>query len=336
MTTRAMVRACWRGRFGLGAVLALCWGFALAQPIRIDGSSTVYPITEAVARAFTESGQRAAKVVVGISGTGGGFRKFCRGDIDIANASRPIQRGEMEECKAHGVRFAELPIAFDALTVVVSRKNTFVQQISVEELRRIWEPDARGKIMTWKQVNPAWPEVALKLHGPGIDSGTFDYFTEAVVGKAGASRDDYRQSEDDDIIAMGVARDAGGLGYFGAAYFAQHKDQLRALPVVPGPGGSGVAPTAGNVLNGMYRPLARPLFLYVSEAALGRQEVKTFLEHFLARGGDYARQANYVPLPPAAYVAAAQWLKERRYGSIFGGRAEVGITIRELLGREAR
>jgi len=307
-----------------------------AEAIRVDGSSTVYPMLEIAARAYADAGNRSVRFAIGISGTGGGFRKFCRGDIDIANASRPISRDEMRDCAAAGVRFVEVPVAFDALTVVVNRRNTFVQSITVAELRRIWEADAKGVVTRWRHVNPAWPDFPMKLYGPGADSGTFDYFNEAIVGKSRRARDDYRASEDDNIIAMGVSRDIGGIGYFGFGYYIQYQDQIRAVPVAEKAGAPAVAPTPANVLNGSYRPLGRPLFLYFSLKALARPEVRAFADYYLANGARFAREANSVPLPARAYTAAQGWVQGGREGSAFDGEPRLGITIDELMSREAR
>jgi len=203
-----------------------------AQVIKIDGSSTVYPITEAVAEEFQKSKKNAIKVTVGISGTGGGFKKFCRDETDISDASRPITTKEMEDCKAAGVQYIEMPIAFDALTVVVNPKNAFLKQATIEEMKVLWEPAAQGKVMKWNQVNPAWPDAPVKLFGAGADSGTFEYFTEAMVGKAKSSRGDYTASEDDNVLVQGVSRDVNAIGYFGYAYYAENKNKLKALPIV--------------------------------------------------------------------------------------------------------
>ena len=214
--------------------LALPAARAASPIVRIDGSSTVFPITEAVAEEFQKARKGAVRVTVGISGTGGGFKKFCRGEIDISNASRPILKKEMNDCKAAGIRYYELPVAYDALTVIVHPKNDFIKTLTVAQLKKIWEPAAQGKIIRWNQVNPAWPDLPLKLYGPGADSGTFDYFTEAVVGKSKSSRGDFTASEDDNVLVQGVARDKGGLGYFGFAYYAENRHRLMALPIDAG------------------------------------------------------------------------------------------------------
>jgi phosphate transport system substrate-binding protein len=320
-------------------VAGLYAGQAAAQSsplVKIDGSSTVYPVTEAVAEEFQKSKKNAVKVTVGISGTGGGFRKFCRGETDIQDASRPILKQEMSECAAAGIRYIELPVAYDALTVVINPKNTFLASISVEELKKIWEPAAQGKITKWNQVNPAWPDATIKLFGAGSDSGTFDYFTEAIVGKAKASRGDYTASEDDNVLVQGVSRDVNAIGYFGYAYFAENASRLKAVPIVEKAGKAAVAPSEKTVIDGSYQPLARPIFIYVSEKAIGQPGVKEFVEFYLKNGARLSKEVKYVPLPARAYEIAMDHFQKRKVGTVFGGIAEVGVTIEELLKREAK
>ena len=319
----------------LSGLLLLC-GSANAQIVKLDGSSTVYPVSEAVAEDFQKMKKNAIKVTVGISGTGGGFKKFCRGEIHIANASRPILKKEMEDCKAAGIQYVELPVAFDALTVVVHPKNTFLKSITVEELKKIWEPAAQGKITKWSQVNPAWPDTPLKLFGPGADSGTFDYFTEAVVGKSKSSRGDYTASEDDNVLVQGVSRDTGAIGYFGFAYYVENKAKLRAVPIVEKAGQPAVEPSFDNVVKGIYQPLARPIFIYVSEKALELAEVREFTEYYLKHGAKLSKEVKYVPLPDRAYAIGLEHIQKRKLGTVFGGVAEVGVTIDELLKREGK
>src|SRR5688572_23769696 len=247
---------------GTSIAIASALGFsaaAHAQLVKIDGSSTVFPVTEAVAEDFQKSKKGAVRVTVGISGTGGGFKKFCRGETDISNASRPILKAEMDECRKAGIDYLELPVAYDALTVVVNPKNAFIKSITVAELKKIWEPAAQGKVTHWNQVNAAWPNAPIKLFGAGSDSGTFDYFTEAINGKAKASRGDYTASEDDNVLVQGVQRDVNAIGYFGYAYYFENRDKLRAVPIVEKEGKPAVAPSMESVLNGSYQPLARPI-----------------------------------------------------------------------------
>jgi phosphate transport system substrate-binding protein len=308
---------------------------AHGQIVKVDGSSTVYPITEAVAEEFQKASKNRMKVTVGISGTGGGFKKFCRGETDVSDASRPILQKEMADCRAAGIEYIELPVAFDALTVVVNPKNAFIKQLTVAELKRMWEPGAQGKVTRWKQVNPAWPDAPLKLFGPGADSGTFDYFTEAVVGKAKSSRGDFTASEDDNVLVQGVARDANALGYFGFAYYVENKDKLKAVPIVNDKG-QPVVPSLEAVVKGSYQPLSRPIFIYVSARSLGKPEVKEFVRFYLANAAALAQEVKYVPLPASAYKSAWEHVEKGKKGTVFGGTAEVGITIEELLKREAR
>jgi phosphate transport system substrate-binding protein len=324
------------------AVAALAATFAVAfaasadnQIVKIDGSSTVFPVTEAVAEDFQAAKKNAIKVTVGISGTGGGFKKFCRGETDISNASRPILKKEMDDCKAAGIEYYELPVAFDALTVVVNPKNTFIKTLTIADLKKMWEPTAQGTVSSWKQVNPAWPDVPLKLFGPGADSGTFDYFTEAIVGKSKSSRGDFTASEDDNVLVQGVSRDVNALGYFGYAYYIENKDKLRAVPIV-NEKGQPVEPSLESVTKGTYSPLARPIFIYVNAASLSKPEVREFVDFYLKNASALAKEVKYVPLPDSAYKVAAEHIAKAKKGTVFGGVAEVGVTVEELLQREAK
>jgi phosphate transport system substrate-binding protein len=306
-----------------------------AQIVKIDGSSTVYPVTEAVAEEFQKAKKHKVKVTVGISGTGGGFKKFCRGETDISDASRPILRMEMDDCKAAGVEYIEFPVAYDALTVVVHPQNDFVKQLSVAELRKMWEPAAQGKVKSWRDVNPTWPDIGLKLFGPGSDSGTFDYFTEAVNGKSKASRGDYTASEDDNVLVQGVSRDRGAIGYFGYAYYVENQKKVKAVPIVGQPGKPGVSPSMEAVIKGTYQPLSRPIFIYASVKSLQKPEVREFIEFYMAQGATLATEVKYVPLPANAYKANLEHLARGRKGTVFKGEAAVGVTIEELIKREA-
>jgi phosphate transport system substrate-binding protein len=308
---------------------------AQTATITLDGSSTVYPISEAVAEEFQLARQGKARVTVGVSGTGGGFKKFCRGELDIANASRPISKEEMAVCAAAGVRYFELPVAYDALTVVVNPQNTFLSEISVEQLKAIWQPESQGQVMRWNQVDPSWPDQPMKLYGAGADSGTFDYFTEAVIGKAKSSRGDFTASEDDNVLVQGVSSDINALGYFGYAFFAENQDKLKALSIKPSADAPAVAPTAENVINGSYMPLARPMFVYVSEKAYQRAEVKDFMEFYFDNVEQMATETKYVPLPVEAYATIRKHLTEGKMGTVFKGEPATAITIEELLRREA-
>ena len=309
---------------------------AQAQVVKIDGSSTVYPITEAVAEEFQKAKKNAIKVTVGISGTGGGFKKFCRDETDLSNASRPITEKEMADCKAAGVEYIEMPVAYDALTVVINPKNTFLKQATVEELKKMWEPAAQGTITKWNQINPSWPDAPIKLFGAGADSGTFEYFTEAIVGKAKSSRGDYTASEDDNVLVQGVSRDVNAIGYFGYAYYAENQGKLKAVPIIEKAGKPGVSPSMNTVLDGSYQPLARPIFIYVNAKSLDRPEVKKFVEYYMTHGSKLAREVKYVPLPDKAYVLNKEHLAKGKKGTVFGGVAEVGVKIDDLLAREAK
>ncbi len=308
---------------------------ASAQVVRIDGSSTVYPVTEAVAEEFQKA-NKGMKVTVGVSGTGGGFKKFCRGETDISNASRPISASEMADCKKIGVEYFEMPVAFDALTVVINPKNTWLKQATVAELKKMWKPAAQGKIIRWNQVNPAWPDKPMKLFGAGSDSGTFDYFTEAIVGKSKSSRGDYTASEDDNVLVQGVAGDINAIGYFGFAYYAENMGKLKALPIVQKDGKPAVSPSEATVMGGTYQPLARPMFIYINAKSLTKPEVKKFVDFYMTHGAKLAKEVKYVPLPAAIYTSNIKHMAENKKGTIFGGKNEVGISIEELVKREAK
>lgn len=305
-----------------------------AAVIKIDGSSTVYPPTEAVAEEFQKAKRGQVKVTVGISGTGGGFKKFCRGETDISNASRPILKEEMDLCQKNGVKYFELPIAFDALTVAVSPKNTWVSAMTVAELKKIWEPAAQGKVTRWNHVRPDWPDAPLVLFGAGSDSGTFDYFTEAIVGKAKASRGDYTASEDDNVLVQGIANDKHSLGYIPYAYYVPHAKKMKAIAIDDGKGP--VLPSLENVTKGIYTPLARPLFIYVKESAAARPEVKEFVEFYLTRGPELIAEVKYLPLSAKAYQLVLDRFRKRLLGTAFGGVPEVGLPVEEILNRNPK
>jgi len=305
-----------------------------AQIIQIDGSSTVYPVTEAVAEEFQKAKRGRIKVTVGISGTGGGFKKFCRGELDIGDASRPILKKEMDACKQAGVEYIELPVAFDALTVMVNPKNDWASVVTVAELKKIWEPAAQGKITNWNQVRPTWPNAPLKLFGAGADSGTFDYFTEAITGKAKSSRGDFTASEDDNVLVQGIANDRNALGFFGFAYYAENTDKLKAVAIDDGKGP--VLPSEKTVLDGTYQPLSRPIYIYVNTKSLGKSEVKEFVEFYLKNAPKLVKQVKYIPLPDRAYTLAMDRAKKGVVGTAFGGKAEVGVRIDDLLKRQPK
>ncbi|MGC8777237.1 MAG: PstS family phosphate ABC transporter substrate-binding protein [Candidatus Caldatribacteriaceae bacterium] len=322
-------------RFGFG-ILVLVFILGVAAPIfaqkiiQIDGSSTVYLITEAVAEEFQKA-YPDIRVVVGISGTGGGFKKFTRGETDISNASRPIKSSEVEAAQANNIEYIELPVAFDALAVVVNKENTWATSMTVEELKKLWEPDS--KVTMWSDLRPEWPKEKITLFGPGVDSGTFEYFTEAVVGEAGKSRGDYVASEDDNVLVQGVSQDRYALGYFGVAYYVENQDILNAVAIDNGNGP--VLPLPENVINHTYRPLARPLFIYVNKKSAEREDVDLFVNFYLQHAAELAEEVGYVPLPEEAYELVKKRFAERKTGSIFGGEGSTpGVSIEEILKRE--
>lgn len=317
--------------------LCLCVGAlahrtALAQStVKVDGSSTVFPITEAVAEEFQKANS-GTRVTVGISGTGGGFKKFVRGEIDISNASRPILAAEMEEAKKNGIEYIELPVGFDGLTVVINPANTFIKELTTADLKKIWEPSAQGTIMRWSQVRPEWPDEKITLYGAGSDSGTFDYFTEATVGKAKSSRGDYTASEDDNVLVKGVEADKAALGYFGYAYYAPHAGKIKAVPIVNAQG-KAVLPSEQTIKDGSYNPLSRPLLIYVNKKSLAREEVRKFVEFFIANATELVSEVKYVPLPKDAYEKCSARLQAGQVGTAFAGNQEIGLHIDECFAR---
>ena len=318
----------------IGAMIATVSVAAPDKIVKIDGSSTVFPITEAVAEDFQKAMKGAVKVTVGISGTGGGFKKFCRGEIDIVDASRPILEKEMADCKAAGVQYVEMPVAFDALTVVVNPKNNWSNVITVAELKKMWEPAAQAKVTRWNQVNPAWPDEPIKLYGAGADSGTFDYFTEAVVGKAKSSRGDFTASEDDNVLVQGVASDKNGLGFFGFAYYVENQKKLKAVAVDAGKGP--VIPSEKTVEDGTYQPLSRPIFIYVNIKSAEKPEVREFVEFYMKNAVALVKEVKFFSLPAQAYSINLEHLNKKKAGTVFGGKPEVGLRIEEVLKREAK
>ena len=311
-------------------------GAGLSGMIRVDGSSTVFPITEAVAEEFKRENP-GVDISVGVSGTGGGFQKFCRGETDISDASRPIRATEMETCQKAGIEFIELPVAYDGLAVAVNPKNSWATSMTTAELKTLWQPEAQGKVMRWSQVRPGWPDREIHLFGAGVDSGTFDYFTEAINGKEKASRGDFTSSEDDNVLVQGIRGDELALGFLPLAYVEQNKDALRLVPVDDGKAenGSGpITPSAETVRNGTYQPLSRPLFIYVSRTAAERPEVQRFVESYFATP-ELMREVGYVELTPAIYDLAKAHFAERKVGTAFGsGGSQVGMTLEDLLARE--
>ncbi len=306
---------------------------ALSGEIKIDGSSTVFPITEQVAVAFNNAAPQVT-IRLGVSGTGGGFARFCNGETDISNASRPIKQREMETCTANGIEFIELPVAFDGLSVVVHPQNDWAQCLTVAELKRIWEPAAEGLITRWNQIRPEWPDEPLHLYGAGVDSGTYDYFTSAIVGQEGVSRSDFTASEDDYLLAQDVSADRFGLGFFGYAYYVEYAGQLRAVAIDNGAGCIG--PSEATITDSSYQPLSRPIFIYVRADAIKRPEVRAFIDTYLRNGTLFASKALYVPLPEKAYELALRRVERQRTGSMFSGGSQVGLSIEQLLQLEDR
>lgn len=298
----------------------------LSGKISIDGSSTVFPITEAVAEEFQKVNPKV-HVTVGVSGTGGGFKKFCAGEIDISNASRPISQEEVNLAKQNKIDYIELPVAFDGIAIVVNPKNTFVDHITVSELKKIWETGSAVKM--WSDIRATWPKQPIKLYGPGTDSGTFDYFTEAVIGKKGASRSDYMASEDDNTLVKGVAGDVNALGYFGFAYYEENLSLLKVVPVQASD--KPVVPSAVTISNGSYQPLSRPVFIYVSQKSTTRPEVKSFVEYYLNNAGMLSKDVGAVALPDAVYQLTMKRFADRSLGSVFLGKNTVGVNLETLL-----
>ena len=301
--------------------------------IKVDGSSTVYPITEAMAEEFQIKNKGTVKVTAGISGTGGGFKKFCRGEIDISAASRPISESEMKICSEAKIKYMELPVAFDAMVIVVHPTNKMTE-ISIADLKKMWAPEAQGKIMKWSDVNVKWPAMDLKLYGAGADSGTFDYFTEAVVGKSKSSRGDFTASEDDNILVKGVSGDKGALGFIPLAYYMENQKKLNALGVI-NKSGVAVLPTKETVESAAYNPLARPLFIYVNAESAKKSEVQDFVKMYLTTAVTIAPAVKYVALPAKAYSMALDHFNKQKLGTVFKGHSEIGLTVEQLLKKEA-
>ena len=306
----------------------------LSGSITVDGSSTVFPITEAMAEEFQKANPDV-KVTVGVSGTGGGFKKFCAGETDISDASRPIKEKEATACEEQGIEFIELPVAFDALSVVINPENDWAECLTVDQLKTIWEPDAQGKISQWNQVDPKFPDADLALFGPGTDSGTFDYFTDAIAGEEGASRGDFTASEDDNVLVQGVVGDKNALGYFGYAYYEENQDQLKAAKIDDGDPSNGdgcIAPSQETVLDGTYQPLARPIFIYVKKAALDKPEVKAFVDYYMdPTNKSFVSETGYVAMPDDIYMKAQARISEGKVGSVFEGGSTVGVKLSDVL-----
>ena len=311
----------------LGLLLLACFKQYKGR-ISIDGSSSVYPITEAVAEEFRRD-HGDIRVTVGVSGTGGGFKKFARGETDISNASRPIKPSEIEACNANGIGFIEIPVAYDGLAVVVSTSNDFVDYLTIAELKKMWEPAAQEKVNSWKQIRNTFPDVPLRLYGAGTASGTYDYFTEAVVGTAKSSRGDYTASEDDNVLVQGVSTDKGALGFFGLAYYEENRSKLKLVAIDGGKGP--VFPTSATVSNGTYAPLSRPEFIYVNTASANNPVVQEFVQFYMQEAPSLVKEVGYVPLPDTVYKLGYQRFVKKKEGTLFAERTTVGADLIKLM-----
>ncbi len=318
----------------LAAILAFgCGESGPTTSIRIDGSSTVYPISAAAAEDFGLVNP-GVSVAVSYSGTGGGFKKFENGETDINNASRPIKQIEIDRAAEHGIEFIELPVAFDGLSVIVNPKNDFIDYLTTEELKAIWEPGST--VGSWSQVRSGWPDEGIELYGAGTDSGTFDYFTEAIMGESGACRPDYTASEDDNLTITGVAGDTNALGFLGFAYYVTSKDLVKVVPIEGEGRDEPVAPSSETIMTGTYFPLSRPLFIYVDADAAERPEVDSFVRFYIENAPVLVPESGYIQLPASAYDLVLKRFENRVTGSVFGGGgATVGVSIEDILAREA-
>ena len=303
---------------------------SLQGKIAIDGSSTVFPITEAVAEEFGILTRRNVRITVGVSGTGGGFQKFCNGETDISDASRPIKASEIDLCAQRGIEFVEIPVAIDGLTVMVNPENDFVSCITVAELHQIWGAEAEDQIVRWNQVRPHWPDRPLRLYGPGVDSGTFDYFTQTINGQAQSSRGDFTSSEDDNLLVHGIYGDKGSLGYFGYAYFRENRGKLKALQI---DGGDGcVGPDEETINGGSYSPLSRPLFIYINSAALQESHVREFIRFYIGpEGWALVSEVGYIPFQDKVYQLVSSRVESGTTGSIFGGVNPQSGSVEQVL-----
>ena len=327
IVTRSLGWKAWGAAFFCAMCALVACG---AGTTDIDGSSTVFPITEAMVEDWGDSIGGSARVVIGISGTGGGFKKFCAGDTDINDASRPIKASEVLKCAEGGIEFIELPVALDGLTLGVNPDNDFVSCLTIEELHTMWAPEAEGVIDRWNQVRADWPDEKLRLYGPGVDSGTFDYFTETINGEAQSSRGDFTSSERDNVLVRGIAGDWGSLGYFGYSYFVENRDILKMVAVDSGNGC--IKPTDETINNGSYSPLSRPLFIYVSKKAWKEPDVKDFVSYFVSYDrADLLRDLGFVPFPERVHDLVLDRFQRGLSGTIFGGQNPQHGTVEEIL-----
>jgi phosphate transport system substrate-binding protein len=331
-----LVTALGMGLAGCGGGDDQSAGTTSSQVITADGSSTVFPVAEAVAEEFQKA-NAGTRVTVGSSGTGGGFQKFCRDETDISDASRPIKATELDACAKAGIDFIELPVAYDGLAIVVHPSNTWAASMTVAELKKMWEPAAQGKVTRWNQVRPDWPDQEIRLFGAGTDSGTFDYFTEAIMGKEAQSRGDYTSSEDDNVIVQGVSGDQYALGYFGYAYYEQNKDKLKLVAVDDGDASNGdgpIAPSPETVAGGTYRPLSRPIFIYAKVKALQRPEVLRFVEYFLTEGAPLVREVGYIPMTEREQGLVRDRFAARKTGTMYTGTdSHSQVTLEQRLAK---
>ena len=302
----------------------------LSGDISVDGSSTVFPITEAMAEEFGNTTGGNVRITVGVSGTGGGFKKFCAGETHISDASRPIKQSEVDLCAEAGIEFVEIPVAIDGLSVMVNPANDFVECMTVDELHTVWAPEAEGVVTKWSQVRAGWPDEDIRLYAPGVDSGTFDYFTETVNGESQASRGDFLPSEDDNVLVTGISGDPRALGYFGYAYYSENADRLKLVAI---DGGEGcITPTDETINNGAYSPLSRPVFIYVAKSALEEEHLRAFVEFFLgAANRDLISDTGYIPFPDTVYDLGLEKFLTGNSGAVFGGDARLHGTVEEVL-----
>jgi len=302
----------------------------LSGDISIDGSSTVFPITEAMAEEFGKSTGGNVRITVGVSGTGGGFKKFCAGETHISDASRPIKQSEVDLCAEAGIEFIEIPVAIDGLSVMVNPANDFVECMTVDELHTVWAPEAEGVVTKWGQVRAGWPDEDIRLYAPGVDSGTFDYFTETVNGESQASRGDFLPSEDDNVLVTGISGDPGALGYFGYAYYSENADRLKLVAI---DGGEGcITPTDETINNGAYSPLSRPVFIYVAKSALEEEHLRAFVEFYLgAANRGLISDTGFIPFPDTIYDLALEKFLTGNSGAAFGGDDRMHGTVEEVL-----
>lgn len=302
------------------------------QTVKVDGSSTVYMLAKAVVEEYTGATKGKAKVTAAYAGTGGGFKKFCNGEIDICDASRPITKEEMELCTKNGIDYIELPVCFDALTIAVNPQATWVDSMTTAELKKLWEPAAKDTVKLWSDIRPEWPKEPLALYGAGSDSGTFEYFTEAIVEQKKAIRGDYTASENDNTLVIGIAGNKYAIGFVPYSYYVESKDKLKAISIDWSKGKDGpVAPSVEAVVQGKYNPLSRPLFIYVNVKSAGRPEVKEFVDYFLANAEELSKEVHFIPLPDKAYEMATDRFKNMKAGTGFGGVAAIGMPLEEIL-----